>query len=221
MLEYLKENFFSYECLCCGCSLGKSTELFCEFCSEYLFKDAPVCDDGIISPLNYNSLPARSLILAMKDYKIKEAFHFSAKILADKIKRMNIPELDTYYIAFAPRNLRALFKKGFDQSYEIGKYLSYELFGTTKRCKILFRSSIFSKEQKHLDSEERRENANKHIKLLPFIKVPEKIILLDDVSTTGSTLFAMRRLALKKGAERCLLCTVARQVSPSTKYRRC
>lgn len=203
--------FFAYDCICCGRAVNTDGKIFCKECENELFSKDIIEENGIISVINYKSESARSLILTMKDYKIKDVFSYSAKLIASKIRERNIPSLDEYYISFAPRNIKSLVRKRFDQSYEIGKCLSVELFGSKRRCIPLFRGSLFSKEQKTLDYEGRKTNVGKHMNILPFVNVPRKLIILDDVTTTGATLLALREIALKNGAEECILCSVAKQ----------
>ena len=143
--------FFAYDCICCGRAVNTDGKIFCKECENELFSKDIIEENGIISVINYKSESARSLILTMKDYKIKDVFSYSAKLIASKIRERNIPSLDEYYISFAPRNIKSLVRKRFDQSYEIGKRLSVELFGSKRRCIPLFRGSLFSREQKTLD----------------------------------------------------------------------
>ena len=215
MLKHIKENFLSYECICCGYTVGKSNSLFCSKCEEELKNILHDDNHEIISCFDYSSDAVKELVITMKNYKIKEVYKFSAKHIADKLKAKNIKDLDAYKIAFAPRSALSLLKSGFDQSYEIGKYLSHELFGTKNRCIVLFGRSIFSKQQKFLNSSQRRDNANDNLYILPFTKTPDNLIILDDITTTGSTLFALRELASENGAKNIILCTVAKQKLPN------
>ena len=209
-IKNILSDFFAYECICCGRSVDKENGIFCKECNhELLFSHTS--DDTVISALNYKSAPTKSLILTMKDYKIKALFSYSAKLIANELHKRGFTTINEYYITFAPRNIKSLLKKRFDQSYEIGKCLSIELFGTCKRCIPLFRTSVFSKEQKTLNYNGRHENAGKNLKLIPFAKVPEKLIIIDDVTTTGATLRTLCDLAKRNGAKECILCSVAKQ----------
>lgn len=206
--SFLKK-FFSRECIYCGKCVDGKDDVFCKSCEKRIMPAAHT--DNIICAISFDSAQARKLILTMKDYKLQSVYAYAADLVAQKLLEQNIPDLSEYYITFAPRNLRSLFKMRFDQSYEVGKQLSKKLFGTRKRCKIIFASSLRSMEQKSLNSVERMENVRTNLRIIPHIKVPEKLIILDDITTTGSTLFTLRDIAMNNGAKSCILCAVAKQ----------
>lgn len=73
----------------------------------------------------------------------------------------------------------------------------------------LFGRSIVSKQQKKLKSHERKINAHEMFYIKRNVFIPPKVIIIDDLTTTGSTLLALRDLLFDAGVRDCFMCSVA------------
>ena len=114
-----------------------------------------------------------------------------------------------YTVTFAPRSPLSRLVCRFDQSEEIAKALSREIFGDESHCVPLVARSFFSRAQKSLDADARAKNMKRHLRLKSGAAVPEKILLLDDVTTTGATLTRIAQLFYENGAKECLSLVLA------------
>ena len=209
MNQSLLSKIFSNTCIYCGVALSKSSDVFCNDCMQTLIHAKSANKSEIISVLDYKDKIVKAFVLFMKDYKDKEVYKLAASLLLVELLEKNNTDFSEYTIVYAPRNLKTYIKKGFDQSKEIGKMLSLKLFGTKKHCKSVFCTTMFAKEQKTLTSSERKTSAKRNLSKIPFVKMPKRVIIIDDVTTTGSTLYALKEIAEKHGAESCILCSIA------------
>lgn len=101
--------------------------------------------------------------------------------------------------AWCPRSPEKFMETGFDQGEELAVRLAKRL-GCGAR-KLFVRSSR-SEEQKNLGAGERRENAEAGLNLRKnAVKPGMKILLADDIITTGSTIRAAASLLVGAGAE--------------------
>ncbi len=167
----------------------------------------PSTAPGIISAVSYRTEQTRTLIKYMKDYHDPYVFDYAASLLAEKLQGM---DLSNFYLTYAPRNPVTYLKKRFDQSKEIADFLALHLFDDdTDRVITIFGRTPFAREQKSLGLAGRADNVKKLFSVKKGIRVPEKLIIVDDVTTTGTTLRTLHELALKSGVHECILCTVA------------
>ncbi|HUX40802.1 MAG TPA: hypothetical protein VMV83_06495 [Rectinemataceae bacterium] len=92
-----------------------------------------------------------------------------------------------------PPRKTVIAERGWDHIELLARLLQASGFAVARP---LFRAP--SRQQKELGLMERRENAAKAYRLLPGSSVPESVVLIDDVFTSGSTADACSR-ALKEG----------------------
>lgn len=210
MLELLKK-LFGYGCIHCGRAIHSKEEILCYRCEYRMMYHQPAASPGIISTVSYRTEQARSLILYMKEYYDPYVFDYAASLIEDKLCSLMPAEyLSDFYIAYAPRNPVTYLKKRFDQSREIADFLALRLFEKDSSKVIsMFRRTPFAHEQKKLGASGRADNVKKLFKVKKGITIPEKLIIVDDVTTTGSTLRTLYGLALKAGVRECILCTVS------------
>ncbi|MBR3994058.1 MAG: ComF family protein [Clostridia bacterium] len=204
-------KFLSYGCLNCGRAVHSKRHVLCSYCESYMKAFEPNHSHGVISAISYSSSPAKNLIRYMKDYNDPYVFDYAAKIIAQKLKELGMTEmLSDFYITYAPRSPLTLLKKRFDQSKEMADFLAIQLFDDDDgRVVSLFKRYPFASEQKSLNSSSRKENAREIFSLKEDVAVPEKILLIDDLTTTGSTLFSLRDILYDAGVKECILCTLA------------
>ena len=206
----LPAKFFSYGCIHCGAAVTSKKLIMCRMCEHFLKRSSDdVVPGAVLSAVSYSSPEAKSLIYYMKDNNDPYVFDYAASLIADKIRENELLDhLSDYYITYAPRNPKTVFKRHFDQAREIAEFLSIQLFDDD-RVVSLFKRYPFASEQKGLGSSHRKENAREIFSLNEKAVLPEKVIIVDDVTTTGSTLFVLRDILLDAGVRECFLCTVA------------
>ena len=181
----------------------KNGDLFlnrCKYCGKELLSTKESCFDcrnqrvifhvDRMLPLFPYRIWNKELMFMWKSQEIRSLSYFFAKILDGVIKK-----LDSQVIIPVPPRKGKLAEKGWDQIDELCNLLEY-LYGY-KVLRILERSTHM--QQKKLGREGRLEQIGKAYSVVqpsrfqkalkPYKgKLPQSIILLDDVCTTGSTL---------------------------------
>ena len=102
-----------------------------------------------------------------------------------------------YAVTYTPRRNSSVIKYGFDQSEKLAKSIAKKL--GLKFLKTF--KNVGKKEQKGLNKNERAKNAQESYKLIEgSIKGGEKLFLVDDVMTSGATMYACAFQLYKNGA---------------------
>ncbi len=137
-------------------------------------------------------------------------FKYAGRLdLARPLARLMVPALRRWegsdlVISFIPLHKTRLRQRGYDQAQllarELSKHLELPLQPTLERAR--FRSP-----QAVLSEKARATNIRGAFKSLP--DTPKRIVLIDDVWTTGSTLTEARRVLKESGAELVVLRTLA------------
>lgn len=156
---------------------------------------------------DYSHKTTKQTLYHIKHHQCKKCRQFLADILSPLFERFC--DKDTV-ITYIPRNRQNFEKFGFDQSKRIlDSYISChpsqkhaDLF---ERKRLLFRDV----QQKFLDYASRAENARETLALKKNIVVPEKVLLFDDMVTTGATITAASELLYGAGAKHITAVTVA------------
>ncbi|MBO5111700.1 MAG: ComF family protein [Clostridia bacterium] len=118
-------------------------------------------------------------------------------------------DLSEYAITYPPRARRAIRRHGHDHTALLARALGREL--NLPVIKALTR--IGNRAQKELTAKERQLNAVQSYKLAKNVALEgKKLILLDDVITSGATLTVCEALLYTAGAEDVLLCTLAKDI---------
>ena len=159
--------------------------------------------DKIISVIPYNGFMKESIW----KYKFRGIKYFApafAEILTLKLEKYNI---GFDIIVAVPISSKRLKERGYNQSELIAKYLS-------KFTKINYESDVLIKiknnlRQSELDLNERKENVKDaySIKNIDIIK-NKKVILIDDIYTTGATINECAKVLKLAGAQEVVGLTV-------------
>ena len=162
-------------CQCCGSELigvkGKCTK-----CHE---NPVLYSTDGVIPLFSYR-LWNKEMMFRWKMQEERSFSPFFAKLIAQALKKTG----EEYLVPVPPRKGK-IRKKGWDQIDELCTFLTNR-YGF-KVLKILERNT--SEQQKKLSRTERLKHIKNAYSLKPLTsKLPESVCLIDDVSTTGSTL---------------------------------
>ena len=145
------------------------------------------------------------------DFKYNSERGAAGKIvkLLDKTLSKEIPtDMHVVPITTVAKNVRL---RGFDHMRLIGKKLA-------RKRKLPFSPNILlrinnSTQHSQTNPAARRLNAEKSLAMNPRAKVPRKILLLDDIFTTGATVETAAKLLREAGAQEIWLLIVARQPS--------
>lgn len=105
------------------------------------------------------------------------------EILIKKFEKANFPQ--NYILSSVPLHHKKENSRGFNQSELLAKFIAKE---TNYKYKNLLKRTRFTQSQSTLSGKKRRENLKGAFRCCDFGVVGQKIIIVDDVCTTGSTL---------------------------------
>lgn len=188
-------------CFKCGRPLLNNFENVCEDCkysnfsfdkvrSVFIYEDG-VCD--CVKALKYGG----------EKYKAK----YFARLMKDRFMKLNF---DIDIVTFVPTSVEREKERGYNQAKliaeEFCKITNYPL-------KSLLEKRINSESQVSLTKKERRENLKGAFKLSKNQKVSGlKILVIDDVYTSGATLDSVAMVLKKSGAEKVYGLTFAKGI---------
>lgn len=192
-------------CPNCGSDKVSMPGKFCHLCQKKLSLD------GVISAVNYQDPIVKKAIFLFKSPPfIKELAKPLSSLIVSQLKLQD-NNFDGFILSYIPLDKSSLYHRGFNQSkllaYELGKSLNlptYELLKKTRE----------TKPQKSLNKEERKENVKNAFEILENMKEfvqNKKIIIVDDIYTTGATLNEAARVLKEGGAKEVWGITVARE----------
>jgi ComF family protein len=217
-----------YQCAICGKALFIETMPLCEAC-EKLFPERglePGTTCSICSiPLSSERLICarcrergfhftRSVSLFLYDSAVRDllwAYKFGnfislSRFFAARIAKILEKEFSGIPVVPVPGRAANIRRRGWDQVERIAWQLGRSHSQSVIRC--LRRHGSAS--QKNLSREERRRNLAGRISLVrPRARLPEKLVLIDDVFTTGSTLDECAMVLREAGAESVYAVTIA------------
>lgn len=184
----------------------------CIICGDEFSGICPLCTgkikrvkeiDGILA-YGYYSGVLKQLILEFKYKKNFVAGMILVEFLLDLIKANDI-SIDV--IVFIPSSKKALKQRGFNQC----EYLANEL---SKKIKVDLYKDIIkvknTKEQKLLSKEDRFKNISGAFDLKDNNIKNKRLLLIDDVVTTGATVYECEKMLKKNGAASIKILTVAK-----------
>ena len=109
-------------------------------------------------------------------------------------------KFDIDFIVYIPSSKKAIRDRGFNQCEYLAEEISKNL--SISVCKDIIKNKNI-KEQKLLSKEERYKNIKGAFSLKTDKNIKnKKLLLLDDVMTTGSTINTISRLLKENGAEK-------------------
>jgi competence protein ComFC len=186
----------NHTAFCHKCGVGLlGEECFCIECRE---EDFSLFNKSLFP---YKG-PARDLIHFYKFRGYKRV----SRYFAQKIDLFLSTEKEKgYTLVPVPPAQGKIFNTGWDQIDLIVKILKNKGW---KRADLLLKKK--GKSQKSLNRQERAEEAGKRFILKDNIKIPPRILIIDDVFTTGSTLKECYRTLSEGGADNIRSLTIAR-----------
>lgn len=230
MNNFLKGLFFVRKCIVCGKALPDADRdaVFCDGCfGEYekLCRDVcPNCGNpeyacrcvsrklrgkvGFAAHLfTFHDPLSRAIVYSVKLKNLRHLQRFLASELADLIEGTG-EDLSDFTVTFAPRKPRSVRIYGFDQAEVLARLSAERLQLPFAR---MFRHARFSKLQKRLSVKAREINADRSYFLREdFVRRTDKLLILDDVMTTGSTLSSLILLARSVGFQEVSVVCIAK-----------
>ncbi|MDU5107654.1 ComF family protein [Clostridium sp.] len=185
----------------------------CIICQSEFVGICPLCKskikrvkefNGVLSYGYYNGV-LKKLIL---EFKYNKNF-VAGSILVDFLCDMIIEnQIDIDYIVYIPSSKKTIKNRGFNQCEYLAKEINKNL--DISICNDVIKNKNV-KEQKLLSKEERCKNIKGAFKLKTDKNIKnKKLLLIDDVMTTGATLYECEKLLKENGALSIKMLTVAK-----------
>lgn len=210
-IEYIKSCLLSIvypslmRCLCCGKDIDSRS--LCCTCERGIKRNSVIDKiEGIdIYSYAYYSYTIKDLIFNLKYNNDFNSGEYLVELLYNKLKESSI---QVEYITYVPSSKRKLKNKGFNQCEFLAKGLAKKL---ELPCLKTLKKRNNVKEQKKLGFEERKENVKDAFSLESDLKLNDsRILLIDDVITTGSTLTSCIKELKKIKNIRIIILTIGR-----------
>jgi len=203
VLSGILDLLFPPKCVFCRRVLGRGDLGFCDRCTEALpFTDNYGIREGdfydfSVSPLYYRGLVRKSILR----YKFSGASLYAdtyARLLADCIR--DCPNVEYDIISWVPLSSKREKSRGYDQAMLLALATALELndvaVETLKKHKDVQAMSELG------DKTERSANISGAYEVTePELVCGKRVLLIDDVVTTGSTLSECARMLLHAGAK--------------------
>jgi len=203
---------FPPKCVFCSRVLDKGDEGWCDRCTESL----PYADnygkqngdvfDFCVSPLYYTGVVRRSILR----YKFREAPYYAdvyAKFLAECIREC--PDVEYGLISWVPLSSKRERSRGYDQAMLLAMATALELDEIA--VETLKKPHDVQAQSELGDKAERSANISGAYEVSdPDIIAGKRVMLIDDVVTTCSTLDECSRVLLSAGAAGVMCAALAR-----------
>ena len=209
MIRRLLEWLFPRKCILCRSILGKEETDLCRRCRtdqpEYPFGRKKVPH---ISELTAVWIYEGDVRKSIHRYKFSGARHYAesyGRLLAMRISR-DLPQADV--ITWVPISARRRRSRGYDQVELLAKAVGPELGLPAEKLLEKFRDNRANSGLK--TPAERRANVLGVYKAVdPALLRGKRVLLLDDIVTTGATASECARVLLTAGAEEVIFAAVA------------
>ena len=192
-------------CDTCAQSIDRFDTLFCGTCAARLPDQKKICHKDAPYLLGaagaYDDVPLRALIHALKFQGITGAAEPLATLLAAYSARLKL-DLCDFTVIPIPLSAQRARARGFNQSALIARPFAAEL-GLSLNERLLARIHHRKPQSDTEDIFERRENIKGCFALAPGADVQnKKIVLVDDVTTSGTTFAEAARVLRDAGAKK-------------------
>lgn len=198
----------------------------CPFCNEVVpmesyycklcYRNLPFAPDFIEPPANISQLVvccnymrrARNAVLMLKYGRLIYPADVFGLMMYEKLQRLGVT---ADVIVPVPSGRKAIKKRGFSSALVIAKRISYRMEIPIVEAVRAVKDKV---EQKTLSAKGRAENAKRSFYFDEKCSVEGKrVLLVDDVTTTGSTLSAIAKILLDAGAAEVVACVFARALA--------
>jgi len=208
--KFILDIIFPIECLGCG----SEKEWLCINCFKKIMPNIRVIHgknlDKVITLYSYDNEVIKKLIHGLK-YKFMEDLALPlGALLSKELKKMEEQVGKPDFIAPIPLHKKRLLERGFNQAELLALKIS-ECFGWPVEKNVIMRSRLTAS-QVDLDEAGRKENMKDAFSATDLAKVlNQKIILIDDVFTTGATMEECARVLKNVGAREVLGLALAKR----------
>ena len=180
----------------------------CPSCCELVNKnptfyyDIEGLDDLIVSS-TYAGIMRRLII----DFKFKGKLSYGeiiSEIMIEKLLERNLSEVVLTFVPMHPRRER---ERGYNQSKILAETIGKKL---DLKCQEVFEKVKDTKFQVGLKKDQRQENLKNAFEV---IKIPEEIIIVDDVITTGTTISELVKVSKANGIKKVTALIAATEIA--------
>jgi competence protein ComFC len=221
---YFIDILFPMKCVCCGRAISNRDNCVCGSCIDEIISVHSGCGicNGVLSDgicvicSNRKWYIKRNISLAEYSGVMKEIMHNykfnSRKSVYKHISNLannaiGLNEICFDIITSVPMNRTKMWKRGYNQSELIAKSISRNM---KKRYLRLLKERFFARTQRELKYRERFLNILDRYKPVGNKMKGKKILLIDDIFTTGATINECARTLLQSGAQEVYSLTVSR-----------
>lgn len=196
-------------CPYCRDIMDNDREYACEKCKEEIIDQGLFRNitDGYLcsSVMQYEGKPKYAVL----NYKFKNKEHYAkqfAILMAQHIKK-HYEDVVFDYITYVPMHKFSLFLRGYNQSERLARELSEIL--KVPCCELICKKKFTRPQHKIKKVAKRRKNLKGAFDLTDKRLIKNKqILLIDDIVTTGSTLFECIKLLRKAKCANIYCCTM-------------
>ncbi|EKE16533.1 MAG: amidophosphoribosyltransferase-like protein [uncultured bacterium] len=214
-------TFNQWICPNCLSKIKITTEDFCPACEKVPTPDGKTCFacknknslDGLLVCCSYKENVVSKAIHSLKYKFISDLRQPLGKIMIRKILSSSLPLPDC--LIPVPLYSKRLRWRGFNQSLLLAKYVGKNLTPGLKIptwSNILFRNKNTRAQMSIRNYQQRKENIINAFSISNSKKIQGKtILLIDDVATTGATIFECAKTLKNNGAKKVFALVIARQ----------
>jgi competence protein ComFC len=230
--EFILDIFFPIKCIACGkegnwiCESCESRikttgEHVCGVCEKMITPDGRTCQNckkksalsGLVVSAHYANFPVAHGVHLYKYRFISDLSKQLGNLMVKALQKTDIPLADAIIpIPLHPRRLRW---RGFNQSGLLAEHIAANLLPQVDLPlfeNILVRKKYTLPQMGIKDYKNRKQNIEGAFSVTNPLEIKNRIILLvDDVATTGSTIFECARVLKNAGAKEIYAAVIARQ----------
>ncbi|MGN1306684.1 MAG: ComF family protein [Faecousia sp.] len=209
IITWFLDLLYPPRCTICRKLLREKETDFCADCrTKLVILDAPIKRGEFFTQCYAVTAYAGDVAASLKRYKFQGMQQYAGaygRLIAMQLLHMNA-EFDI--LSWVPVSKKRRRKRGFDQSYLLAKTVASELGISCVRTLEKVRDN--PSQSKLKGTEERRANViNVYRAVEPEHFMNRRVLLIDDIMTTGATLSECSRILLTEGAASVLCATVA------------
>jgi len=203
LLDWIGDLLSPPRCAACGALVRRGRDAFCVPCAASV-----EADQGAHDPVAFAQYGG-AIVRAIQRFKYEDRPELE-RVLGPLLRRAcRARRLRADVVVPVPRHARRLASRGYNQSALLGRHVAREL-GVPLVVRALARA-VDTVPQVQLPREARRANVDGAFEVERAALVASRsVVLVDDVTTTGSTLRACRAALLASGAARVTSVVLAR-----------